>query len=199
MLHPVVPPLDVTVMGQAALLTSPTHVAEPWKQRVVQAVRPAWPGPPLRQPCTVRLTFSMVPARYHDTALANLLKVIIDALGSVIFAPASAPVRDPRAYHAEDWWIDEIVAKKQQTLAEPNARIELLPVGTLPEDAAHELLVQGFVPGSPPLLAGDNAGLYAHHCTPGRPSCSSDHAGATVLPAPPDMTAAPATCALSDM
>jgi hypothetical protein len=150
-----VPMLDVTIAGQATVLTSAGKAAEEWKRQIAQTVLPKWRRAPLRQACGIRLTYNQSPARYRDTALVNLLKGTIDGLGSVVFAPSRS---GGRPYDTEDWWIHQLVATKQMAPNQPYVRIQLVPVSGVIVHPKQPLVVEGFVPGSPPLWPGDAAG-----------------------------------------
>jgi hypothetical protein len=151
-----VPIIDVTVPGQAAGLTAARTVAEPWKIAVADAVRRQWTGGYLSEPCVVRLTFNVGPARFRDTAIFNLLKSVIDGLSHVIFAPD--PSGQPGPWARQDWWVDSLSAEKRLASGPPSVRIQIGPVDTPTPDLPGEALASLFLPGRPPLWPGDQAG-----------------------------------------
>jgi 8-oxo-dGTP pyrophosphatase MutT (NUDIX family) len=150
------PLLDVTVTGRVALLTSAKSVADDWKWAVARAVADAWRGGYLTEECAVQLTFDLPTARMRDTALANLLKATIDGLSNQIFAPT--PGGQPGPWSREDWRITSLYARKRVTQAASSVRIVISTPKPSPL-SAEAPLADLFVPGSPPLYPGDQAGV----------------------------------------
>lgn len=151
------PLLDVTVFGRAAVLTSPKPIADDWKWAVARMVGESWCRGYLIEECGIELTFELTAARFRDTALANLLKATIDGLANQVFAPA--PGGQPGPWAREDWRITALTARKQLGTADPRARVVVAVPPLAPPPAEQALIVDLFVPGSPPLYPGDQAGV----------------------------------------
>jgi len=148
--------ISVWVPGNPVTLTALAQVADPWKRAVSTAVRAQWSGGFLRDPCAVVLDFSLVPGRYHTTAVFNLLKATIDGLSHVIFKPS--PSGQPGPWSREDFWITQLVARKRIADKQPGVTIELRPPRADLPRRAEPPVVEAFIPGSPPLWPGDEAG-----------------------------------------
>ena len=82
-----------------------------WKETVAGGIKNAWPERSyVAEPCEILLTFFLAREKLDDTDLDNLLKPCIDAIGSVIFAPASRGRRS--RWNRDDHWVRRIVAEK---------------------------------------------------------------------------------------
>ena len=148
--------VSVWVPGNAPTLTAPAGVAEPWKLAVSDAVHAKWTGGFLNNPCAVVLHFSLAHGRYRSTALFNLLKATIDGISHTIFKPS--PSGQPGPWSREDFWITQLVARKRMAHREPGVSIHLGPPTSNFIRRTGSPVFEAFIPGSPPLWPGDDAG-----------------------------------------
>ena len=149
-------PISLWVPGNPVTLTAPVHVADPWKRAVSAAVHAEWTCGFLDEACAVLLEFSLLPGRYPTTAVFNLLKATVDGLSHVIFKPAASG--QPGPWSREDFWITQLVARKRMADREPGVAIELRPPGPDLMQYGEPQVIEAFIPGSPPLWPGDEAG-----------------------------------------
>jgi hypothetical protein len=146
----------VWVPGNPVTLTAPATVADPWKRAVAEAVRSEWKSGFLHAPCAVYLAFFLTRDRYPATAIFNLLKATTDGLSHVVFG--ASPSGQPGPWSREDFWITQLVAEKRMADGEPGVTIEMRSPSSDFTRCAMSPVVEGFIPGSPPLWPGDKAG-----------------------------------------
>ena len=148
--------ISVWVQGNPVTMTAPAYVADPWKRAVAAAVCAQFAGDFLREPCAVELDFSLLRDRYSTTAVFNLLKATLDGLSHVVFAPS--PSGQPGPWSREDFWITQLVARKRIADKQPGVGIQLRAPCAHATQNAEPPVIDAFIPGSPPLWPGDQAG-----------------------------------------
>jgi Holliday junction resolvase RusA-like endonuclease len=152
----VVSPISVSVSGSPAILSGDKATADTWKEAVARAVAAKHMSGYIKEPCGVHFTFNVMPSRFRDTALFNLLKSTIDGLSNVVFA--ASPSGQPGKWSREDWRITELLAFKKQVNGSPSTEIAIEPIGATLGQISGFRLPDAFVPGKVPPLPGGSVG-----------------------------------------
>ena len=136
-------PIVVTIEGEPRVMSGSGE--QEWKEDVIRAVTeqtapeklvPAQRAllktlreqgqirvPPLRQDCTVELSFYLSSPRLYQVDLDNLVKPAIDALAVAIFERGSTG----RRYDHQDIWVRKIVAEKFVDDRRPRLELTVKP------------------------------------------------------------------------